>query len=94
VRQRLRLVRAFVIIGYHDRRRGTRAHDSPLMVDHLKMDVKSDLFAMVPAIACYTHGEDDGPGREVELLWAVELEQTERSIRLFRRGFLCVRLDP
>jgi hypothetical protein len=44
------------------------------MIDHLKMDIKSDLFTMMPAIASDTHGKDHGPGGEIEFLWTVELE--------------------
>ena len=82
-----------MIIGYHDWRGGTRAHDPPLMVDHLEMDIESNFFTMMPAIARDAHGKDHGPGGEVKLLWTVELEQTERRVRPFSR-FLCIWLSP
>ena len=65
---------ALVVICYHDWRRRTRAHNPPHMVDHLKMDIESDLFTMMPTIARNAHGKDHGPGGEVEFLWTVELE--------------------
>lgn len=65
---------ALVIIRDHDWRRRTRAHDSPLVVDHLEMDIKSNLFAVVPAIARDPHGKDYRPGGEIEFRWTVELE--------------------
>ena len=65
---------ALVVIGDHDWRRRTRTHGPPLVVDHLEMDPKSNLFAVMPTIARDTHGEDYRSGGEVELLWTVELE--------------------
>lgn len=65
---------AFVIIGYHDGRCRTRAHSSPLMVNHLEMYIKSNFFAMMSAITRDAHRKDHGPGGEVEHLWTVELE--------------------
>jgi hypothetical protein len=64
------------------------------MVDHLKMDIKSDLFAMMPTIAGDAHGKDHGASGEVEFLWAVELEQAERGIGPFGGGFLYIWLNP
>jgi len=84
---------ALVIIGDHDWRRRARAYDSPLVVDHLEMDIESNFLAVMPTIACNAHGKDYRPSGEVEFLWTVELEQTERSIRSFR-GFLSFCLHP
>ena len=65
---------ALVIVGDHDWRRRTRADDSPLVINHLEMDVESNFFAMMPTIAGDAHGKDHRPGGEVEFLWTVELE--------------------
>lgn len=63
-----------VVIRDHDWRGRARAHDSPLVIDHLEMDIESDFFAVMPTIASDAHGKDHGPGGELEFLWAVELE--------------------
>jgi len=83
-------VHTLVIVGDHDWRGRTGADHPPLMVHHLEMDIKTKLFAVMPAIARDAHGEDHRPGGEVKFAWTVELEQTERGIRSFRRGFLCI----
>jgi len=67
-------VYALVIISDHDWGRRTRSHDSPLVVDHLEVDMKSDFFAMMPTITRDAHREDHRSSGEIEFLWAVELE--------------------
>ena len=84
---------ALVVIGDHDWRCRARAYDSPLVVDHLEMDIESDFLAVVPTIARNAHGKDYRPGGEVEFLWTVELEQAERSISSFS-GLLSFCLHP
>lgn len=65
---------ALVIVSYHDWGRRTGANNSPFMIDHLKMDIKSNLLAMMPAIASDAHGKGHRPGGEIEFLGTVELE--------------------
>ena len=63
-----------VVVRDHDWRGRARAYNSPIVIDHLEMDVESDFFAMVSTITRNAHGKDHGPGGEIEFLWAVELE--------------------
>lgn len=40
------------------------------------MDEEANFLTMMPAVACYAKGKDDGAGREVEYLSTVELYNT------------------
>jgi hypothetical protein len=53
------------------------------------MHQETDLFAVVPAIACDTEGENDGTGREILHFRAIELDDAGRVFSFeLARGWL------
>lgn len=63
-----------MVIRNHDRARRACPNNATGVIHHCKMDVESDLFTMVAAIASDTQWKDDGAGGKIDDLRAIELD--------------------
>lgn len=74
-----------MVVGDHDRLGHSRAYKSPIAVHHGEVDVESDFFSMMAAVAGDAKGKYHRASREIENFRAIELNDVRRVLMVFAR---------